>query len=41
MDGLFKQKQLVHPDTDGAVEVGNDLMIYQNIIEKIDDRENV
>ncbi len=29
------------PESDDVVEATNDLMIYQNIVEKIDEREDV
>ncbi|SFD15782.1 hypothetical protein SAMN05660479_03317 [Microbulbifer thermotolerans] len=41
MDDLIKRKNILDPESDDAVEITNDLMIYQNIIEKINDREDV
>ena len=29
------------PESDRAVELANDLMVYRNILEKIDEREDV
>jgi hypothetical protein len=41
MEELLKRKAILDPESDDAVEITNDLMIYQNIIEKINDREDV
>ena len=41
MEELLKKKAILDPESDDAVEITNDLMIYQNIIEKINDREDV
>ena len=37
----IKQKQLsiLDPESDDAVEISNDLMLYQSIIEKINESE--
>ena len=35
------QRTTLDPESDDAVEATNDLMIYQNIVEKIDEREDV
>ena len=39
-ESVWKQK-LLDPESDTAVEASNDLMLYQNILEKINDREDV
>lgn len=41
MDKLFQRKNILDPESDDAVEIAHDLMIYQNIIDKINDREDV
>ena len=41
MDDLMKRKAILDPESDDAVEITNDLMVYQNIIDKITDREDV
>ncbi len=41
MDDLLKRKNILDPESDDAVEITNDLMIYQNIIDKINDRKDV
>jgi hypothetical protein len=41
IEDLLKRKAILDPESDDAVEITNDLMIYQNIIEKINDREDV
>jgi hypothetical protein len=41
MDEMIKRKGILDPESGDAVEITNDLMIYQNIIEKINDREDV
>lgn len=41
MDDLIKRKNILDPESDDAVEIINDLMIFQNIVEKINDREDV
>lgn len=41
MDDLVKRKNILDPESDDSVEITNDLMIYKNIIEKIDDRQDV
>ncbi|WDD97885.1 hypothetical protein [Thalassomonas actiniarum] len=41
MEELIKRKGILDPESDDAVEITNDLMMYQNIIEKINDREEV
>ena len=41
MDDLIKRKSILDPESDDAVEITNDLMICQNVIEKINDREDV
>ncbi|WP_281559966.1 hypothetical protein [Thalassomonas sp. RHCl1] len=41
MEELIKRKGILDPEFDDAVEITNDLMMYQNIIEKINDREEV
>lgn len=38
---LKKRLSIVDPESDEAVETTNDLMIYQNIIEKINERNDV
>ena len=41
MDELTKRKAILDPESDDSAEITNDLMIYQNVIEKINDREDV
>ena len=41
IDELIKRKAILDPESDAAVEIINDLMLYQNIIDKINDREDV
>lgn len=41
MDDQLKRKNILDPESDDAVEIINHLMIYQNIIDKINDREDV
>ncbi len=41
MDDLLKRKDILDPESDDVVEITNDLMVYQNIIDKINDREDV
>ena len=41
MDDLIKRKSILDQESTDAVEITNDLMMYQNIIEKINDREDV
>ena len=41
IDDLVKRKKILDPESDDSVEITNDLMIYQNIIDKINDREDV
>lgn len=41
MENLQKRLKILDPESDAAVEATNDLMIFQNIIEKIDEREDV
>lgn len=41
MDELIKRKAILDPESDDSAEITNDLMIYQNVIEKINDREDV
>ncbi|WDE10389.1 hypothetical protein [Thalassomonas haliotis] len=41
MEELIKRKGILDPESDDAIEITNDLMIYQNIVEKINDREEV
>jgi hypothetical protein len=41
MADLLKRKAILDPESDDAVEITNDLMMYQNVLEKINDREDV
>lgn len=41
MEEVIKRKSNLDPESDEAIEVTNDLMICQNIVEKINDREEV
>ena len=41
MDTLIEEKTEIDPESDSSVEITNDLMVYQNIIEKISEREDV
>ncbi len=41
MKKLQDQRATLDPESDEAYEAPNDLMIYQNIVEKIDEREDV
>ena len=41
MDGLKKQVQKLDPESDEVVEAVNDLKVYQNILDKINEREDV
>ena len=41
MQNLKKRMAILDPESDDAVEIINDLMIYQNIIDKINEREDV
>ena len=40
LDFLLKLN-IIDPESDDSIEITNDLMIYQNIIEKINEREDV
>jgi len=37
MDNLKKRKSILDPESDDSVEITNDLMMYQNILEKINE----
>ena len=41
MQELIERKGILDPESDDSVEITNDLMVYQNILEKINDREDV
>ncbi|WP_281246206.1 hypothetical protein [Rheinheimera pacifica] len=41
MADLLKRKAILDPESDDVVEIANDLMMYQNVLEKINDREDV
>jgi hypothetical protein len=41
MKKLQERRNILDPESDDAVEATNDLMIYQNILEKIKEREDV
>lgn len=41
MEELIKRNKVVDPESDEAVEIPNDLILYQMIIEKINDRKDV
>jgi len=41
MDDMKNKLSQLDPESNDCVEITNDLVIYQNIIEKINDREDV
>lgn len=41
MADLLKRKAILDPESDDAVEIANDLMMYQNVLKKINDRKDV
>lgn len=41
MENLVKRKSILDPESDEAIDAVNDLMVYQNILDKINDREDV
>ena len=41
MENLKDRMKILDPESDDAVEIKNDLMIYRNILEKINEREDV
>jgi hypothetical protein len=41
IENMKRRLKILDPESDEAVEAKNDLMLYQNIIEKIDDRSDV
>lgn len=41
MENMESKLKIMDPESDDAVAAKNDLMLYQNIIEKIDDRSDV
>ncbi|MFT7561688.1 MAG: hypothetical protein ACI93R_003617 [Flavobacteriales bacterium] len=41
MDNLKKRKSILDPESDDAVGIVNDLMMYQNILESIKDTPEV
>lgn len=41
MEELVKHKETIDPESEEAAEIPNDLMQYQIIIEKINDRKDV
>ena len=41
MENLQKRLKILATESDDAIEATNDLMVYQNIIEKINEREDV
>lgn len=41
MEDLIKRKSILDPESDDSIEITNDLMMYQNIVEKISDRKDV
>jgi len=41
MDHLSERLKILDPESDEAVESVNDLMLYQIILEKISDRQDV
>jgi len=41
MDNLQKRLEILDPESDDAVEISNDLMLYNSIIEKISDSPEV
>lgn len=41
MENLKKRKLILDPESDDSVEITNDLMMYQNILEKINETPEV
>ncbi|WP_444996949.1 hypothetical protein [Aliikangiella sp. IMCC44359] len=41
MENLQKRKSILDPESDDSVEITNDLMMYQNILEKINETPDV
>lgn len=41
MENMQNRLKILDPESDDAVEAKNDLMIYQNILDKINDRPDV
>lgn len=41
IEALLQRRATADPESDEAIEITNDLMIYQNILDKISDRPEV
>ena len=41
MENLKKRLSILDPESDDAIEITNDLMMYQAVIEKINDSSDV
>jgi hypothetical protein len=41
MENLIKRKFILDPESDDLIEITNDLMMYQNILEKINETPEV
>ncbi len=41
MDTLKKRLHILDPDSDDAIEIANDLMLYKIILKKISDDQDV
>ncbi|GLQ32853.1 hypothetical protein GCM10007876_33320 [Litoribrevibacter albus] len=41
MENLKKRKSILDPESDDSVEITNDLMMFQNILEKINEKPEV
>jgi hypothetical protein len=41
MENLKNRKTILDPESDDSVEITNDLMMYQNILEKIGEKPEV
>jgi len=41
MEELIKRRGILDPESDDAIEVTHDLIMYQSIMEKINEREEV
>lgn len=41
MENLKKRKSILNPESDDSVEIVNDLIVYQNILEIINEKPSV
>ncbi|MBU1311328.1 MAG: hypothetical protein KKE30_17540 [Gammaproteobacteria bacterium] len=41
MADMLKRKASLDPESDDAIEIANDLVMYQHVLEKINERQDV